>query len=571
MGKSNNKKNTNKKSNYKKKISNSKSNLNKKTTRKNSIEVKKEIIKEKDIKENNKMKKGFNKRKIYIIVTSVIAVLLLVGVYFLTKFKDATIELGNEIRKEDFVRYGGIASNIDIDLSKVNQNEVGEYDVKVKYFLFSYDLKVQIKDTTPPTLEVKNIYEPIKYEINVNDFVTKLEDKSKVDIKINNMPSINDFGDYPIIIVATDAYGNKTEKECTLSIGWIKKEFSIEVGNDIKKSDLLFDMKNKDTINQDDLDKINKEREGVYSLKSVFDETETIVKIEKTKDVTPPTLELKSVSIYEEKKINSVNDFIKKATDKGSKVTTKLLTNIDYKKIGSQSIKIEATDEDGNKTIKETTLKIIKDTKGPKFSGLSKMTVNKGTKINYKKGVTAYDDNFGNCSFEVNSSSVDTSKYGTYQVTYTSSDKLGNKTTAKRVIVVNHDKSDTNALVKSVANSLSSNAETIRDWVRNNIKYNTNNGGRDPIWYGLKNKIGNCIVHAYVFDALLKNKGYTTKIIWTTDKTHYWNMVYLNGKWVHMDSTPTSYHNKYSIMNDAQRYERLQGRNWNRSLWPKAE
>ena len=144
------------------------------------------------------------------------------------------------------------------------------------------------------------------------------------------------------------------------------------------------------------------------------------------------------------------------------------------------------------------------------------------------------------------------------------------KTTEKRIIVVNHDKNDTNDLVKSAASSLSSDAETIRDYVRK-IKYSTNDGGSDPVWQGLKNKSGNCIVHAYVFDALLKQKGYTTKIIWTTDKTHYWNMVYLNGKWVHMDSTPTSRHNKYSIMNDDMRYERLQGRDWDRNAWPKAE
>ena len=153
---------------------------------------------------------------------------------------------------------------------------------------------------------------------------------------------------------------------------------------------------------------------------------------------------------------------------------------------------------------------------------------------------------------------------------YTSSDKLGNKTTVKRVISVNHDQSDTNELVNKTASSLSSNAEAIRDYVRT-IKYSTNNGGSDPTWYGLTNRSGNCIVHAYVFHALLKAKGYSSKIIWTTDKTHYWNMVYLNGKWVHMDATPTSRHNKISIMNDEQRYERLQGRDWARSLWPKAE
>ena len=512
-----------------------------------------------------------SKKKLLLIICLAFGIIItLFGVYFLTKFKNATVELGNEISIKDFIRYG-TTNNIKMDDTNVKKDVVGEYNVKINYLFFNYDLKVKIQDSLPPELQVKNIYQPLGYNVNVDDFIEKIDDKSKVDVKIETIPKTDDYGEYDIKIIAQDSYGNKTEKECKLSIGWVKKELSIEVGNVIKKSDLLYDIKNSGAINQEELDKINSSREGIYYLKSVLDENEINVKIEKTKDITPPVLELKNVTLYESRKINSINDFVKKATDKGSKVTLKMTSTIDYKKIGSQSVTIEASDIDGNKTEKKATLKIIKDTSGPKISGLSKLTVNKGTKINYNKGVSAYDDNFGSCSFEVNSSNVNTSKYGTYEVIYTSSDKLGNKTTAKRIIVVKHDKSDTNALVKSVASGLSSNAESIRDYVRSKIRYSTNNGGSDPVWYGLKNKSGNCIVHAYVFDALLKQKGYNTKVIWTTDKTHYWNMVYLNGKWVHMDSTPSSRHNKYSIMNDAQRYERLQGRDWNRSLWPKAE
>ena len=248
-----------------------------------------------------------------------------------------------------------------------------------------------------------------------------------------------------------------------------------------------------------------------------------------------------------------------------------MLTKIDYNKIGKQKVVIEAWDEDGNKISKEAELEIKKDTVGPKISGLSKITVNKGTKINYTKGVSSNDANYGKCEFSVDSSKVDVTKYGTYYAIYTSSDKKGNKTTSKRVIVVNHDQSDTNALVKKTASSLSRDVEEIRDYVRSKIKYSASWGGDDPTWYGLTNKSGNCYVHASVFGAILKEKGYNTKLIWTKDKTHYWNMVYLNGKWVHMDSTPGRLNTKYSIMNDTQRYELLQGRDWDRNLWPKAE
>ena len=512
-----------------------------------------------------------NKKKKALIICflSFGVVILLIGGYFLTKFKNATIELGNEISISDFIRYGSI-ENVNIDLSKVNKDKVGEYDVKLKYLFFKYGLKLKIQDTLPPEIEVQNIYKQLGYKVDVNDFIIKKEDQSEFNVEIIDIPELLNYGDYSVNIIAKDIYNNETRKECTLSIGWVKKEVTIEVGNDIKIADLVYDIKDKDTISQKDLDEINKKREGTYFIKSNKDGSEIEIKIEKTKDITPPELVLKKVTIYEGKKVG-INDFISKVSDKGSKVTTNMLSTIDFKKIGKQVIKIEASDEDNNKTVRETELNIIKDTVGPKISGLSKITVDKGSKINYNKGVSAYDDNFGSCEYNVDSSNVNINKQGTYYAIYTSIDKLGNKTTSKRVVIINHDQSDTKALVKKVADGLSSNVEEIRNYVRNNIKYNTNWGGSDPIWYGLNNKVGNCLVHASIFEALLKEKGYSTKLIWTTDKTHYWNMVYLNGKWVHMDSTPGTRHTKYSIMNDEQRHEILQGRDWNRSLWPKAE
>lgn len=510
------------------------------------------------------------KKIISIILMIIFGILLLSGVYFLTKFKDSIIELGNDVTQNDFIRYG-TNKNIKIDLSKVDKEKVGEYFVNIKYFIFNYQKKVTIKDTTPPIIEVKEIYKSPNYQVDVNDFIEKVDDQSEYQIDITKDIDTSDFGDYEVTITGEDIYHNKTVKKTILHIAWVKKEYYIEEGNILKREDLVHNKEDINTINQSDIDKINKGEVGEYHLNSTKNNKTIDVKIMKTEDKTPPELVLKSVTIYKGKKIKSTNDFIKSVKDKVSKVDIKMITSINYDNIGEQKIEIMATDAKGNSITKETTLKIIKDTKGPKISGLSKITVNKNSKIDYKKGVSSFDDNDGKCDFTVDSSKVNTSKQGTYYAYYTSVDKTGNKTTSKRVIVVNHDKEDTNNLVKSVASTLSSNAETIRDYVRKNIKYNTNSGGSDPIWYGLTNKVGNCIVHAYVFDALLKNKGYSTKIIWTTDKTHYWNMVYLNGSWKHMDATPGSRHSKISIMSDEERHSTLQGRDWNRSLWPEAK
>ena len=171
----------------------------------------------------------------------------------------------------------------------------------------------------------------------------------------------------------------------------------------------------------------------------------------------------------------------------------------------------------------------------------------------------------------VDDSRVDTSKAGTYYAVYTAVDNEGNVGTYRRKVVVLHDAEDTAAWIRSIAAGLSSDPEEIRNYVRNNIWYSYEWGGDDPIWFGLNEGNGNCYVHAMVFQALLREKGYETQMIWVTDRTHYWNMVKINGVWRHMDSTPGRLHERYSIMTDATRYETLSGRDWDRTAWPVAE
>ena len=85
------------------------------------------------------------------------------------------------------------------------------------------------------------------------------------------------------------------------------------------------------------------------------------------------------------------------------------------------------------------------------------------------------------------------------------------------------------------------------------------------------NRKGNCYVHALCLQRLMTEHGYRTKLIWVTDKSHYWNLIKLNGTWKHIDATPGVRHTKYSLMNDAQRLETLQGREWDTSKWPACE
>ncbi len=348
------------------------------------------------------------------------------------------------------------------------------------------------------------------------------------------------------------------------------QDVEIELGNKmVTLKDFLInenDISNSKLIT--DINTIDNFKAGTYDIILNYQNKEETVKLTIV-DTVAPTLELKDVTILKGKQEVTKEDFIVAVSDLSNEVTTNLETVIDYNLVGTQTIEISAKDPSGNETKKQANLIITADTTKPVFSGIKSLTVKKNANVDYKKGITATDDTDGKIDYTVDTSKVDLSKVGTYYATYIAKDSSGNTTSVKRKITVEHNADDTKELVKQIAAKLSNDPEELRDYCRKNIKYSHNDGGSDPVWYGLKNKSGSCIVHAQCFKALLDAKGIENQLIWVTDKTHYWNLVKINGQWRHMDSTPSpNYHEKYSIMTDEQRLSTLKGRKWDTSLWP---
>lgn len=290
------------------------------------------------------------------------------------------------------------------------------------------------------------------------------------------------------------------------------------------------------------------------------------------KDTTPPAFSgLKNLSTDKGKTPNYTSGVSAKDERDGKVDFEYDASQVDISKPGTYYVTYTARDRSGNKATEKRKLTVLADTKPPKFSGLSQITTEKNKKPDYSAGVAANDNWDGQISFTYDDSKVDLTKAGTYYVTYTAVDLSGNRANSRRKVVVNHDKADTKALVQSVAAGLSSDPEAIRDYVRSSIKYSSSWGEDDPVWYGFKNKKGNCYVHALCLQELLEEKGYATKLIWVTDKSHYWLLINLGGSWKHIDATPGTRHTKYSLMNDQQRLETLSGRTWDATQWPACE
>ena len=493
--------------------------------------------------------------------------------YSQPRFHDLTVELGTEtISVEAFMTEFANARNSGIvtDLSTVDISVVGDIPLTLRSGRKDETVTLTIEDTTPPEAEfISWLQKTPDYIPDPSDFVASYHDLSDVTVYFaeNEIVPLN-YGDQSFTVVVEDACGNAVSQVCTLSIIWMKSEYTVELGEPLSKEDLLFDPEQDGyRIEQSDIDVINESGTGEYTIASIMDESICQVHVV---DTTPPELTVKDISIFKGEKV-TVDNFVESCFDISGDVEIRLMTEPDVNTLGKQSMTIEATDINGNITTATATLAVVRDKKPPVIKGLTTLSVAKNSTPDYLAGVSAIDTADGVCEVTFDASRVNLAAAGTYYVTYTSKDTDGNVATSRRTVVVGHDQADTDALADSIAAGLGSDPEAIRDYVRNTIKYSHNAGGDDPVWYGFTNKSGNCLVHALCLQSLLTRKGYETQLIWVTDQSHYWLIINLDGVWRHIDATPGSLHTKYSLMTDEQRYSILQGRDWDRSAWPACE
>ncbi len=512
---------------------------------------------------------------------AVAAVFMLIGCagyavhwyYSQPRFHDLTVELGTEsINVEAFMTKYANAQDAGIvtDISTIDIGVVGNIPLTLRCGHKDESVTLTIVDTTPPKAEfIFYLQKTPDYTPDPYDFVESYYDLSDVTVYFTEDVKISsDYADQSFTVVVEDACGNAVSGLCTLSIVWLKSEYTLELGESLKKEDLLYcsDLDGS-RIRQHDIDVINQSGVGDYTVTGLVKEDCCQVHVV---DTVPPELSVTDVSVYKGEKV-TVDDFVASCSDISGEVEVRLVTEPDVDTLGKQSITIEATDGNGNTTTATAELAVVRDKKPPVIKGLTTLSTAKHTAPDYLAGVRAIDAADGACEVTYDASGVDLATAGTYYVTYTSKDKDGNIATSRRTIVVGHDQADTDALADSIAAGLSSDPEAIRDYVRNTIKYSHNDGGADPVWYGFTNKSGNCLVHALCLQSLLSRKGYETQLIWVTNRSHYWLIIHLNGVWRHIDATPGSWHTKYSLMTDEQRYSILQGRNWDRSAWPACE
>ena len=507
------------------------------------------------------------------LILTILGVLLGVGLYknqTEPAFRDVTVELGTDtLGIDDFLlspqkRAGSaFVSNV----SLVDLGKVGTTPITLKYGSLVQTVNLTVQDTTAPKVEfVSNYTVPLNRIPKPEDFIVSLSDCSDVTVSFTQEPQVpEDYAEQNVTILVTDLYGNTTEGTAKLRFDWFRSQVDLELGNQLTKADILFDPeKDDELVNQKDLDEISKSGVGTYEL-AVGSNSCTVT----VRDTLPPELMLKQVSLYPEWTC-TIDDFILATYDASGNIDLELLTQLPFGTEGDHVVKIKATDKNGLSVTEETLLRIHKDITPPAIYGMFSIELMANTAApDYMKNVYAVDSVDGYTEVTCDASEVDLTRAGVYRVIYTSTDSTGNLATRTRKVTVKPDYADTEKLIADIAASLEkTDPESLRDYVRNNITYAPTWGGEDKVAFGFTNWYGNCMVHAKCLQALLDYFGYENELIWVIGKTHYWNLVKIDGQWYHIDSTPGTVHTRYSLMDNQKRLATLGGRRWDTSLWP---
>ncbi len=279
----------------------------------------KDLNRKNNIQKNDIQKKISHEKCIFLLSFIMFALCLLSAVSFVIYtyatrvYAHCVAEAGTEILAEDFLKKSDKTAEFITEHSEINIFIPGNYDVKIKSGIFTYNCVITIQDTIAPEATLKKVYIKPGETVTPKDFITEIKDMTKVSSAFVTEPDYNIYGEQKVSILFTDLGGNKSVYETALIIRPTIEELTIEAGAAMPALTdfLLSEHKNAAFITP--LQQINTNQAGDYNIEISADQTSytTVLHI---KDTTAPELVLKDIEIYTFETI-SMEDFIVSASD----------------------------------------------------------------------------------------------------------------------------------------------------------------------------------------------------------------------------------------------------------------
>lgn len=203
---------------------------------KNDEKLKDKIILTKDEEVDKIISRGKRRRVLKVLLIILLLIILAILGYFgyksyvrseiLKKINEKiNIEYGEEVTEKYILKDEFKKVSFSTKLSSLKS--VGKHVVTLNIDGYEFKVVVNIKDTTPPVLEVHDISKYLDEDLpKASDFVSKVEDLSEVDLSMSEI--LKQPGEQEVEIIATDKYGNKTSKKAKLKITEYKGSVKIK-------------------------------------------------------------------------------------------------------------------------------------------------------------------------------------------------------------------------------------------------------------------------------------------------------------------------------------------------------
>lgn len=169
-------------------------------------------------------------KKRMVAILSLFVILLLVlgglvgwGVYrylnpLLLKENNYIAQINSTFDPYDNIRSLAFGSLEDVVFrGKVDTSTPNIYEVQYQYDDKVYPFSVEVADTLPPILEVRDIKTDTYADVTAQDFIVSVSDGSKYAFRIDGVSQPGQEGETKVTITAKDEYGNVTKKTAKLT------------------------------------------------------------------------------------------------------------------------------------------------------------------------------------------------------------------------------------------------------------------------------------------------------------------------------------------------------------------
>ena len=169
--------------------------------------------------------KKVNKRIYIIAILSVLLVMALSVLYFITLpkielNKDVKIQMNSSFDPLSLVEKvrDGTLEEIDVDTSGLDLSKPGTYTIVYSIKDKTYEVEVEVADLKEPEFEVVSGESDAGIEIDPSTLVKNIVDDSETKVSFKKKYSFEKEGTLTCVVVVEDIYGNKSEKETTITI-----------------------------------------------------------------------------------------------------------------------------------------------------------------------------------------------------------------------------------------------------------------------------------------------------------------------------------------------------------------